>query len=262
MDGKLALETIQSFKVLLSPEDFDAFIKGADSEPLRAFDEVKTFLKGEPPAGKKADADDDEPGNGGEPLEEKPEIKKAQDAVNVAKEVLQKAEADLLKIEQPEAGTGDKPPAAITPEMFKGLQDELNAKLKSITDILVKAVGTPDNLEEIKKSVAEIKGIKETIDKIADMPLGGKAVRQGDPTFLEKALKGEQTDDDGKQVLSVGVHKQLVEKALENAMEHTSNEELRKSYEDSLLRYNAGGGTINQDVAHDLFNNHNIRLTK
>lgn len=273
MDGKLALETITSFKTLLSPEDFDAFVKGEDSAPLRAFEEVKTFLKGESPAsGKEGDDDDDkgkekkegaEQGGEEEDLEKKPEIKKAQTAVDDARAGLQKAEADLAKLKNP-AGAGDTPVVtSVTPEMFKAFQTEITTKFKAISDLLTKSIGSQEELTEIKKAVGDIAEVKDIVERIAGMPLGGKAIRQGaQANFLEKALKGEQTDDDGKKVLSINVHKQLIEKALEDAMLKTTDEELKKSYEDSLLRYNAGGGTINQDVAFDLFNNHNIRLTK
>lgn len=260
MDGKIALDTIQSFKEIMTPEDYTEFLKSEDSAKLRAFPEVQTFIKGEKPweEGK----DDEKPGDKKKDKEpdddeddkEKPEMKKALSDVELAKSVLAEKEAALNLL---------KPPVEVKPvtsEMFKALEDSISAKFQGVTNILRKAVGSNDEVAELKKSVDEVLGI---VGKIAGMPLGTKAIKAGAAAnFFEKALGGETKDEDGKQILSVTLNKEAILKSLEDGMNKTTDLELKKSYESSIVRYNGGGGTINREVAIDQLENFNVRLTK
>ena len=95
------------------------------------------------------------------------------------------------------------------------------------------------------------------------MPLGTKAIKAGAAAnFFEKALGGESTDEDGKKILSVAFNKEAILKSLEDGMNKTTDPELKKSYEDSIVRYNGGGGMISREVAMDQLENFNVRLTK
>ena len=253
MDGKLAIETIQSFQTLLSKEDFDEFIKGTDSEKLRAFPEVQEFLKGETSPEIKS------------PTAEKNDKKGGSGTVDPggkeAEEKDDKQNPDGGDTEDREGKNNDfkKKEKAVETEISKAFQDEVNGKLKEVTSILQKNIDNATEIAGIKKSVDSL---LETVNKIAGAPLGTKAIRTGNAEWLEKSLSGELKDDDDKQVLSVSVNKVQIEKALATAMDKTADPELKKSYEDSLLRYNAGGGTISKDVAFDLVNTYNIRLTQ
>ena len=60
MDGKIALETIQSFKTLLSPEDYEEFLKGEDSAKLRAVPEVAEFVKAKEPGKEEGEKEEEE----------------------------------------------------------------------------------------------------------------------------------------------------------------------------------------------------------
>ena len=235
MDGITALDTLKSFKTLLSEEDFTEFVKGTDSEKLRAFPEVQEFLKGF----------------------DKEFIKEKEPKEDDEKEDKEEHEAGESKEKEDKEEKAEK---AVTPEMLKGLQDEMNTKFKGVTEILQKSIGNVDEIAEIKKSVSEI---NDLVTKIAGMPLGTKAIRNAaNANFFEKAIAGEQEDETGKKVLSVTVNKEQILKSLEDGMNKAVEPELKKSYEDSIMRYNGGGGTISQPVAADLFENYNIRLVK
>ena len=241
MDGKTALDTIKSFQTLLSPEDYEEFVKGEDSAKLRAFPEVTEFLEKAKPA------DEEE-----EEEEEKPELKKALDEVELAKTALAEKEAALAKL-QPAPVV-----EPVTTEMFKGLQGEINTKFSEVTRLITKSIGPSNEVTELKKSVD---GITKLVEKIAGMPLGTKAIKAGvAANFFEKALAGESQDETGKKVLSVVANKDQVLKALVDANEKVTDPELKKAYEDSIMRYNGGGGTIEKSVAFDLHDNHDIRL--
>jgi len=256
MDGTVALDTIKSFKEIMTPEDYTEFLKGEDSAKLRAFPEVQTFIKGEAEEESEEEKtarekkEKEEAGEG----EEKPEMKKALADVELAKSTLAEKEAALNLL---------KPPAEVKPvtsEMFKSLQDEINTKFKGVTDILQKSIGSRDEITELKKSVDSI---VEVVTKIAGMPLGTKAIKAGAAAnFFEKAFGGDTKDEDGKQILSVTLNKEAILKSLGNGMEKTTDPELKKSYEDSIVRYNGGGGTISREVAMDQLENFNVRLTK
>jgi hypothetical protein len=238
MDGITALDTLKSFKTLLSEEDFTEFVKGTDSEKLRAFSEVQEFLKGfdKEFIKEKEDGKDDE--------EDKEKEDKEEHEAGESKEKEDKEE---------------KAEKAVTPEMLKGLQDEMNTKFKGVTEIL-KGFGNDDKIAELQKSVDAVTSL---VEKIAGMPLGTKAIKAGAAAnFFEKSFGGEQEDESGKKVLSVTMNKEQILKSLEDGMNKAVDPELKRSYEDSIVRYNAGGGTIAQPVAMDLFENFNIRITK
>lgn len=129
--------------------------------------------------------------------------------------------------------------------------DEESKILKSIPSIL-------ENQEELQKSVSQLIDI---VQKMSGMPLETKAIKSGSANFFEKSF-GSQEDGDGVTPLSIVSQKEQVLVALEKGMGATDNEELIKSYEDSIVRYNAGGGLINQAVAIDLYKNHKIRLQR
>ena len=261
MDGKIALETIQSFKTLLSPEDYEEFLKGEDSAKLRAFPEVAEFVKAKEPGKEEGEKEEEEEGEGKEKKkkdgkeeegEEKPELKKALDDVELAKTALAEKEAELAKL-QPAPVV-----EPVTTEMFKGFQSEINTKFEAVTNILTKAVGPSNEVTELKKSVDNI---TKLVEKIADMPLGTKAIKAGvAANYFEKALAGESQDENVKQVLSVNINKDQVLKALVDIGEKVTDPELKKAYDNSIMRYNAGGGTIEKAVAVDLHDNHDIRL--
>jgi hypothetical protein len=260
MDGKIALQTIESFKEIMSSEDFTGFLKSEDSEKLRAFPEVQTFIKGEKGEDEDEESEEEktarekkEKEEGGEE-EEKPEMKKALEDVELAKSVLAEKEAALNLLKPP---VETKP---VTSEMLKALEDSINTKFKSVTTILQKAVGSNEEIVELKKSVDDVLGI---VGKIAGMPLGTKAIKAGAAAnFFEKAFGGESKDEDGKQILSVSLHKEEILKSLEDGMNKATDPELKKSYENSIMRYNGGGGTISREVAMDQLENFNVRLTK
>lgn len=266
MDGKIALQTVKSFQEIMSKEDYTEFLKSEDSAKLRAFPEVQTFIKGEDGGEdeneeneeKKVAREKKEHESGEskkkEDEEEKPEMKKALADVELAKSVLAEKEA-ALNLLKPVTET--KP---VTSEMLKGFQDEINTKFKSVTDILQKSIGSLDEVAELKKSVDSI---TEIVTKIAGMPLGTKAIKAGAAAnFFEKAFSGEQKDEEGKQILSVTLNKEEVLKSLEDGMNKASDPELKKSYENSIMRYNGGGGTISREVAIDQLENFSVRLTK
>lgn len=237
MDSKVALDTLKSFKEIMSPEDFKEFLKGEDSAKLRAVEEkeVQEFLKAE--MGEEAE-----------------EGKKKDDESEEGK----KKDDDESKEEE----------KAISAEFMKGFGEELEAKieakfeskLKGVTDLLKSLIPSLGEQTEIKKSVDSI---KETLDKISDTPQGRKAVRTGNANFFEKAFGGEEIkDESGKEVLSVSLNKEKVLKALEKGLSETKDEELTKAYESSIIRYNGGSGRIDQEAAVDLFEKHNIRLVQ
>jgi hypothetical protein len=282
MNGETALQTIQSFKTLLSPEDYGEFVKGEDSAKLRAFPEVAEFLekassfKGEEEAKKKeegetadggatedrAGKDNDFKGKGKEKKKDKepdddeddkkPELKKALDDVELAKVALAAKEAELAKLQPaPEV-------EPVTTEMFKGLHDEINTKFSEVTKLISKSIGPSEEVKELKKSVDNMTAL---VEKIAGMPLGTKAIKAGvAANFFEKALAGESQDETGKKVLSVTANKDQVLKSLVDISKKMTDPELKKAYEDSIVRYNGGGGTIEKAVGLDLFENHDIRL--
>jgi len=244
MDGTLALSTIKSFREIMPPEDYAEFLKSEDSEKLRAFPEVAEFVKGEMPEQfkKKEDKEPDDKDD------EKPGDKK--DDKEPDKDEDDKKEKD----EKPWEGK------AVVDEMMKGLEDQLNVKFKTITDYMQKSLELDTKVDELQKAVETVTGL---VEKIAGMPLGTKAIKAGAAAnFFEKAFGGEMEDDNGKKVLSVTMNKEQVLKSLEEGMKKAVDAELIKSYEGSIVRYNGGGGTIGQDVAVDLFENHGVRLTK
>lgn len=239
MDGKTAVDTIKSFKTLLSTDDYAEFVKGEDSSKLRAFPEVVEFLKGEFPWEKDKDKEKGE-----------------DDEKDGKEEAGEKKEKESKKEEKEEEPTEK----AISVEMLKGLTDEMNGKFKTVTEMIQKSLDTEDRIAELQKSVDSMTTL---VEKIAGMPLGNKAIKNAAAAnFFEKALGGEQEDESGKKMLSVSAHKEIILKSLEDGMNKTVDPELKKSYEDSIVRYNGGGGTINQTVAMDLFENFGIRLVK
>jgi hypothetical protein len=259
MNGKEALEIIQSLKILQSPEDYGEFLKGEDSAKLRAFPEVAEFIKAKPAEEKEEKEETEEEKlarekEEKEEKEEKPELKKAQDDVTLAETALAEKKAALEALQPAPAVT------PVTSEMFKGLQSEINTKFSEVTKLITKSISPSDEVTELKKSVDNIVGI---VEKIAKMPLGTKAIKEGvAANFFEKALAGESQDETGKQVLSVNINKDQVLKAMVDVGEKVTDPELKKAYEDSIMRYNAGGGTIEKAVAVDLHDNHDIRLVK
>lgn len=230
MDGKLALDTVKSFKEIMSPEDYDAFVKGEDSAKLRAFPEVQEFLKAEK---------EEEPPEPPEPPEEDEEDEERPPKKS------KKYREEEEDVDEEENEEEEK---AFSISLAKGIADEINARLE-------------DELGELKKSVDSI---KDLVEKVAGMPIGTKAIKAGATAqFLEKALGGNfQEDESGKKVLSVTRDKEAVLKALDNGLSKATDNELKKSYENSIMRYNAGGGSIDQEVALDLFEKHDIRLVK
>lgn len=235
MNGTTALDTIKSFKEIMTPEDYQEFVKGEDSEKLRAFPEVAEFLKGE--KGEEKEGEKEEPG--------------------------EKKEGETKDEEEKEEKEGDKDDKKEKPEFMKAFADDLEAKfetkLKGVTDILKSLAPSIGEMVEIKKSVDSI---SEVVNKIAGMPQGTRAVKTN-PTFFEKALSGQPSEDEsGKTVLSISGNKEKVLEAMEKGMDATKDGQLIKGYEDSIIKYNGGGGHISQEVAIDLFENHNIRLLK
>jgi hypothetical protein len=233
MDGQLAINTLKSFHDIMSPEDFSEFIKGEDSEKLRAFPEVVEFMKGEKPWDKKEEKE--------EPREKKEE----------------KEDDDEKGEEKKKEDDDDE--KAVTPELIKGLEDKMNTKFDAVTNIL-KSFDNSDEISELKKSVDDVFNL---LSKVAGMPQGTKAVRTGSANFFEKSFGGAQEqDDDGKKILSVGRDKGVILKALESGMEKAVDPVLANAYGDSIINYNGGDGMIAKAVAMDLFENHGIRLTQ
>lgn len=224
MDANVALDSMKSLKTIMSSEDFSEFIKSQDSESLRSFSEVQEFLKAE---------------GYEDPEEEKEE-----------KEEKEEPEEKVTKDDQEEN--------VATQEIKKslsGLEDRFNEESKMLKSIPTLLQGQ----EELQKSVSELIGV---VQKISGMPIGTKAVRTGSANFFEKSFGGQEEDGDGVKLLSVTSQKDKVLDALEKGMSASTDEELTKSYEDSILRYNAGGGMINQSVAIDLYKNHKVRLQR
>jgi hypothetical protein len=237
MTGTLAIDTLKSFHEIMSPEDFDEFIKGVDSEKLRAFPEVVEFMKAEKPWEKKDKEDEKEEKEEKEdPDEEKDEKKKGK------------------KKEEEEEDE-----KAITPELIKGVEDRLNGKIDAVTTLLKAFLTSTESMDEIKKSVDSA---NEVLSKIAGMPAGTKALRSGaSANFFEKSFGGEtEQDDEGKKVLSVTQNKEVILKALEKGLEKAVDAELIRSYQDSIISYNGGGGMISKAAAFDLYDNYGIRL--
>jgi len=236
MDGTLALNTIESFKEIMTPEDFDEFLKSEDSAKLRAFPEVQGFLK--------ADKKEEPPSKDTE--EKEPEEEEEEQGGD---------EEELEKEKKPE-----KEEKSLQADLIKGISEEISSQFKGLTELIQKAVDLGSEVTELKKSVDEIKGV---VEKVAAMPLGTKALRAGAAAqFLEKALGGSLEDGEEKQVLSINSNKEAVLKAMETGLSKATDDELKRSYEDSIVRYNAGGGQPSREVAQDLFEKHNIRLTK
>jgi hypothetical protein len=246
MDGKLALDTIKSFKTIMPKEDYDEFLKSEDSAELRAFPEVTEFLKGEMPEQFKKK--DDEGGEGKKEDEDEKGKKKEKEEGKKKEE-----EGEGKKKEEEEE-------KAVTPELIKGLKDTMDEKFAAVTSLLKDNLGIESKMTELQKSVDAVTTL---VEKIAGMPLGTKAIRSGvAANFFEKAFSGDQEDDKGKRLLSVTMNKEVVLKSLEDGLNKAVDPELKKSYENSIVRYNGGGGTIDQAVAIDLFENHNVRLTQ
>ena len=219
MEGKTALDTIKSFKEILSSSDYDDFIKGEDSAKLRAFPEVQEFLKGE-------------------------------DTKEGEEETTEETTEDTKE------GEEEEKEKALIPELIKGLE----TRLDSLASFLAKSHLENERLETIEKS---IESLSETIQKIADQPSGRRAIKNGSLDFFEKALGGEtMADESGKKILSTSLHKEEITKSLESGLEKAQTPELKSLYENSIVRYNGGGGSIDQEVAMDLFHNHDIRLVK
>lgn len=234
MDGKAALDIMKSFSEIMSPEDFQAFAKSEDSAKLRAFPEVKALLKGKVKETEGSEEDE---------LEDEEEEKK--------KEGKEKEEEE------------DDKEKGISSELLKSLSDEIGArfegKLKGVSDLLVKALNNENEISELKKSIDSIESV---VYKMAGMPQGTKAVKTT-PSFFEKAFGGQESNDEnGKTVLSVSANKEKVLSSMEKAMGATQDEQLVKAYEDTIIRYNGGSGTIAQEVAIDLFETHGVRLIK
>jgi hypothetical protein len=146
----------------------------------------------------------------------------------------------------------------VTAEMLKSL----DTKLDGIVTILKGVVSdrSSDEIAEIRKSITDI---NDSLESLKGMPQGKKAIKNGSAEFFQKSLNGEMPEDEkGKKVLSITLNKEQVLKALENGFEKTQDEDLKKSYESSIVRYNGGGGTISQDVAIDMYEKHNVRLTR
>jgi hypothetical protein len=102
----------------------------------------------------------------------------------------------------------------------------------------------------------------ELLQKVAGTPMGTRAVKTGSASFLEKAINGENKDENDKQILSTTLNKEIILKSLQNGLEKAVDPELKKSYENSIMRYNAGGGSIDKAVAIDQYENFNVRLTQ
>lgn len=243
MDNKLALETIKSFQEIMTPEDFEEFLKSEDSAKLRAFPEVQEFLKAE--------------GNEGESEKNKktPKPPKPPEPPDLEGEEKEEGEDDE------EGSQGGK-----TKNLEEEEEEEKNKKksasneFSTLTNLIQKAIDLKEDMDELKKSVDDIKGV---IEKIAGMPLGTKAIKTGAAAqYLEKAMAGDFQDEAGKRVVSVSRNKDVVLKALETGFSKATDDDLKKAYEGSIVRYNAGGGTIDQEVAIDLFEKHNIRLVR
>jgi hypothetical protein len=236
MDGIAAVDVIKSFKELMSPSDYTEFLKSEDSAKLRAFPEVQELLKGEMPEQFKKkedepdDKDDEKPGD-------KKDDKEPDD------------DEDDKKEDKEDKGKPWEKEKAIMSDLIKGLEDDLNTK----------TLETNDRIEKLQKSLDDT---LQLVAKIAGMPLGTKAVKTGNANFFEKSFGATQKDEEGKTPLSVSLQKEAVLKALENGMSKCVEADLIKAYEDSIIRYNAGGGTISQVTAVDLFENHGIRLTQ
>jgi hypothetical protein len=222
MDGTVALDVLQSFKEIMTQDDFTEFVKGADSEKLRAFPEVTEFLKGEMPE----------------------QFKKKED-----KEPKEKDEkpGDKEDDKESDEDEDDEKEKAISSELIKGLQ----------ADVL----SSNEKVETLQKSIDTLTGI---VSKLSGMPMGTKAVKSGNANFFEKSFGASEQnqDDDGKRVLSITTQKETVLKCLEDGLSKAQDTELVKAYENSIMRYNAGGGTISREAAVDLFENHGIRLTQ
>jgi hypothetical protein len=230
MDGIAAVDVVKSFKELMSPSDYTEFLKSTDSEKLRAFPEVQELLKGEMPEQfKKKEKEEKEEKPGDEEDDKEPD--------------------DDEDDEKKDKGKPWEKEKAIMSDMIKGLEDDLNTK----------TLETNDRIEALQKSLDDT---LQLVAKIAGMPLGTKAVKTGNANFFEKSFGATQKDDEGKTPLSVSLQKEAVLKALENGMSKCVEADLIKAYEDSIIRYNAGGGTISQVTAVDLFENHGIRLTQ
>lgn len=142
---------------------------------------------------------------------------------------------------------------SMSPDILKAIgeifQKNQNSDLQKSIDGLSERYG---NLE---KSISEL---SSQVQELKTTPKPFKSFKSSD--ILKKGGLGEENDEDGKKVLSVTMQKEEVSKSLEDVIEKSTDSKVKMRYESTLLNYNSGNVPIPQDIAVDLFKNHDIRL--
>jgi dihydroxyacetone kinase DhaKLM complex PTS-EIIA-like component DhaM len=164
-----------------------------------------------------------------------------------------------MKFEKKEAEEGkekkekkEKVEKGETPDLLKSFTEALDIKMQNITKANTDLLNA---FEDVKSENTEL---KKAIELMGGQRTGFKSVTKSN--FIEKANQNGFEPENGKTILSVSIHKGLVENALGDAMEKAENPEIKKAIGDTLIGFNAGGAKISNEMASYLYKNHNIKL--
>ena len=133
--------------------------------------------------------------------------------------------------------------------LFENLSTSISGAVSEKNEELIKAIN------DLREENTEL---KKSIEVIGSQYPGMKSVNKH--SFIEKAEKGE--DEDGRKVFSVSKQKNMVLGVLNDAIDTEENNHIKKSLEDNLVGYNAGGAPISEDIAKYLYDNKGVRLVK
>jgi hypothetical protein len=100
-------------------------------------------------------------------------------------------------------------------------------------------------------------GLKKAIRTFGEQRPGFKSVATHN--FIEKGQSNE-LDESGKNILSVSKNKSQVLAVLDEAVEKATSPDIKKSLENEIIGFNAGGAPISEPIASYLYKNHGTRL--
>lgn len=132
-------------------------------------------------------------------------------------------------------------------EIRKSIEASVISKIEEKFDTLIK--GKNDEIETLRKKVEEIE----------KTPVRKSIVKSAQAVVLEKALKGE-TSEDGKVLLSRKLQKGRVSEVLFKAWEDETDEIKKAKYGDAVVKFESTGSYIEPSVIQELFKSKNIQI--
>lgn len=138
-----------------------------------------------------------------------------------------------------------------------GFEKSYQEGFEKATEVFAKIID--EKLNKANEETSDrLDKIEEIVEKIGKQTPGLKA-----RTLFEKSEQGEVGESkDERQVLSISKNRKELMKAIEDVYDTTKDGFMKSRYEESIIAFNAGNGTISQEVAKDLFANHNIRVVR